>query len=966
MQPLLALADEVPNYEAIALSPGVGWILFAAVVCLAMFFIAHRESWRKLWLRVDDPRPMAAMRIVFGLCALCNINGLWELFGYLFTDEGIFSTDIAQHYRARSQFAGFGDGTADTEPWGFFSFGAFFEWLEGPNYSLLLFDSSPKFFWSYLVVFEVVMLMFIVGFKTQWTKWIAWFLFMGIILRNTLFWEATENVYQVFFFYLCLSRCGEAWSVDNWLRCRKLRKQGRLSTAKGPGKGAGALVEDGGAEPKSRLLEPIYRPIPGWPRLLVLLNVAVLYCATGTLKNGPRWNQGNAFYYAFNLDHFYRLPPQQLSSYFATTFFRLNTWIVHWWEALFPLLVLGLVLRWHRREKIPRLTGWNLWLARLGLGGFVLFFYALILYSYPVHYRSPEGGLVLLGWLVPEERAIPVVQWIVGITLPIAATLVVLGYRWLRDRQDVPREQRGRLKGLDLDWVCRWLFGRRVWLVLGLIFHGHLILTMNIGWFSPGLLSCYLAFLNGAELGFLTTKIGQGLHKAIKVPVPDHVRAGQSVPPADLTLSRWSAAGRRYVARRDGYAQPLAIVLTAVGLAIVAVLRRVQTDEDMWVALGKLAGKAGQDLPAGLLAQPVEIQPNWFVAMIAVMALVAMARRTRGFEFNPYFGPVIVLTGWLGSVLAERDLVAMSWVVGAVGVVSFLACRKPAPAPAPIPAVDPETGRVNRPWAYGPLGRTVLVIFTIYHMSAVASTQFPDKDSWSTFRGDVRRNFNDYLWTTHTTQGWGMFAPNPPTHNVFLRVTVTDQHGDIYDLNTDIYACFMPEATQEVCDAVYPIPWIWYTRQRKINRRIAGSEGGHGSWYQKWHARWVCRQWQLEHGELPKSVDLYKITYPIPAPEKVMGNPYDPKAQYNKFGHPTHLHTTNCETSVSAQLSNEVRKRHGLPETDEKLPTWNKRRCAKWEAKLIEDARARGEEVDVLDPRFDVCPGEPKEVRKAN
>ena len=972
MQPLLALADEVPNYEAIALSPGVGWILFAAVLCLALFFTAHRESWRRLWLRVDDPRPMAAMRIVFGICALCNINGLWELFDYLFTDEGIFSTDIAQHYRARSQFEGFGDGTEDTEPWGFFSFGAFLQWAKGPNYSLLLFDSSPKFFWTYLVVFEVVMAAFIVGFKTQYTKWMAWFLFMGIILRNTLFWEATENVYQVFFFYLCLSRCGEAWSVDNWLRCRKLRKQGRLSTPEGPGAGAGAMVEGDpkgegeGAKPGKlgKLLEPIYRPIPAWPRLLVILNVAVLYCATGTLKNGPRWNQGHAMYYAFNLDHFYRLPPQQLSSYFATTLFRLNTWVVHWWEALFPLVVLGLILRWHRREGIPRLTGAPLWLARIGLGGFVFWFYALILYSYPVHYKAPEGGLRLLGWSIPPEQAIQTVQWIVGVTLPIAATLVVLGYRWLRDRQDVPRDQRKRLRALDLDWVCRWLFGRRLWLMLGLIFHGHLILTMNIGWFSPGLLACYFAFINGAELGFMTTKIGQGLHAAVKLPMPAHVRAGQAVPPADLGLPAWTQ-GRRGRVRRDGYAQPLALILTGLGLAVVGVIRRVQTDEDMWAPLGKLADTAGVDLPPGLVEQSLAISPNWFAAMIGVMALVTMARRMRGFAFNPYFGPVIVLTGWLGSVLAERDLLGMIWVLGAVGVLSFFASHKPEAEPPTIPAVDPKTGARARPWAYGPLGRSVVVILTVYHMGAVASTQFPAKDSWSTFRGDVSSTFNDWLQMTHTTQGWGMFAPNPPTQNVFLRVKVIDKNGDVYDLNTDVYACFMPDATQEVCDAVYPIPWIWYSRTRKMNRRIAGSEGGNGEWYQKWHARWVCRQWELEHGELPKSVELEKLTYPIPPPHQVIGNPYDPKTQYNKLGHPMTVHTTDCRSSVSGQLSNEVRRRHGLPETDDKRPIWNKHRCAKWEAKLIEEARARGEQVDVLDPRFDVCPGEPREVRQA-
>jgi hypothetical protein len=211
-----------------------------------------------------------------------------------------------------------------------------------------------------------------------------------------------------------------------------------------------------------------------------------------------------------------------------------------------------------------------------------------------------------------------------------------------------------------------------------------------------------------------------------------------------------------------------------------------------------------------------------------------------------------------------------------------------------------------------------------------------------------------------------MFAPNPPRANAHLRVTVTDKHGEIYDLNTDVYACFMPDATQDVCDAVYPIPWVWYTRQRKMNRRIAGSEGGAGEWYQKWHAGWVCRQWELEHGELPRRVELYKITYPIPSPEEVFLNPYDAKTQYNAKGTHKLLHTTECAGAIFGQLPNEIRARHGLPEIDEKkLRKWNKHRCSAWETKLIEDAREEEGEVDVLDPRFDVCPDMPAEVRKA-
>jgi hypothetical protein len=63
----------------------------------------------------------------------------------------------------------------------------------------------------------------------------------------------------VFFFYLLLARSGHAYSIDNWLRCRKLRKQGLLSERDGPGGGAGRPAEPG---QHPRGLEAVYRLIP--------------------------------------------------------------------------------------------------------------------------------------------------------------------------------------------------------------------------------------------------------------------------------------------------------------------------------------------------------------------------------------------------------------------------------------------------------------------------------------------------------------------------------------------------------------------------------------------------------------------------------------------------------------------------------------------------------------------------------
>ena len=67
---------------------------------------------------------MGLFRILFGIMTFANITGLWELFTYLFTDEGIFFTDIARRVFANRQFAGFGDGFGDDVPYGFFDLAA--------------------------------------------------------------------------------------------------------------------------------------------------------------------------------------------------------------------------------------------------------------------------------------------------------------------------------------------------------------------------------------------------------------------------------------------------------------------------------------------------------------------------------------------------------------------------------------------------------------------------------------------------------------------------------------------------------------------------------------------------------------------------------------------------------------------------------------------------------------------------
>ena len=220
----------------------------------------------------------------------------------------------------------------------------------------------------------------------------------------------------------------------------------------------------------------------------------------------------------------------------------------------------------------------------------------------------------------------------------------------------------------------------------------------------------------------------------------------------------------------------------------------------------------------------------------------------------------------------------------------------------------------------------------VFHLFAVAVWLSPDKDSLGQWRNEARKSVSHYLNTTTTAQGWGMFAPNPPRSNSFMKVVVTDAHGEVWDLRTDVYA-----------EEQKPIPWIWNTRQRKMNRRIIGSEGG-PKHYKTWYARYQCRQWAREHGgEMPRSVELIKISYAIPTPEEAHEHGYYIAEQrLAAKGKQTRVHRANCAVEPMGQLPNWIRERDGLsllPETGkDAYKPWHKHKRKAWDKAQAEKA----------------------------
>jgi len=897
---LLAAKDKVPNEAAQALSPNVGWALLVGAIAMFVLLIVNSERVRRFWLTTDDPRTMAFFRIVFGFFVICNVNDFWEYFTFLFTDEGIFTADVARQVHASAQFKGFGDGFTEEEPWGFFDFWGFVEFLKGPKWSLLYFWDTPTFFWCHLWAFEIIGVMFMLGFWTRTTGVLTFLLMNSIFFRNHLFWEGTELVYRVFLAYLICAKSGHAWSIDNWLRCRKLARRGLLSTRDGPGGGAGVPPSD--EHPKG--LQAIYRLIPAWPRRLMIFQLGAVYATTGILKNGGVWAKGDAIYYALNMDHFYRFYPQRLSAIFGTNVMRLMTWFTHWGEAFFWVAVLGVLIHWAKADGVPPNSGVRRLVTRLCWFVLILVTGALIWITWPVHFVpavpvwSFVGGWValLLGvwwfWarlhtkpiVVPARRAAGIIatlivlagaglvatlaaaharsywKWGIGLAVWLVVSTSVLAF--LRKRKPGVWEALRRFGTTKIDhlWIARWVLGRRIWIPWHFAVMGGIFVLMNIGMFQTGMLATGIFFLHGRELAVFLRWCGRGLAR-IGVPMPESVKRGEPpLPHEDPALPHL---------HRDAVKMPQWAMFATIGMILAGILVKVLVEPEWnWLRIW---------YAAGLFAAGVAFQ-RW--------------RSMRGREL-----PV---------------------------------------------TTHPETGEPRMPWAYGPLGRFLIGTLLVWHITAITTWLLPDKDSLHAFRGEARKVFAIYLTRTQTDQGWGMFAPNPPRSNVFLKVLVHDADGEVYDMRTDVYA-----------EERKPIPWIWNDRMRKMNRRIIGGESGDTSWYRKWHARYYCRKWALDHdGVPPKKIELVKVWYKIPSPEQVRDNGfYVPEELLERTREEKVEYTEVCKNAVMGQLPDWVRERHGLsplPE-NEKYKPWIKHKKKAWErarAKLEEEEKKKEDEKE--------------------
>ena len=522
-----------PDPELSHMVPVLAAALAIAALAVIGLVVVHREALRRALLRAVDPRPLALFRVAFGLCLLLGALEVAPLNLYLFSDEGLLPSAAVPQVYGKAALLGYGDGVR--EPAGFVDARAVLHHVASGRWSLLFFWDSPAFVRGYFATFILACVALVIGWRTRTAAVVAWLLYVGMLRRGDAHWGG-EQVFCGFLLLLMLSRCGAALSVDNWLRCRRLRRRGLLSEPGGPGDGAGAPPGPG----RPQGLAAIYQRVPAWPQALIAAQLAICYAANGWAKAGPTWASGDALAYTLHLDSYARLDWHALALALGPWPFRAATWAVLWWERLFPLLLIGLWLRTAAQLQAPAPTR-----PAAARGCWLALAVALATFA-----AVPAGLVEKPGAPGQLERAL-------GLGLYAAIALVAA----VGPRARTVALGRRRVT-IDRAWLVEWPLGAWLWLGFGAAFHAMNFALLNVGMFALATMAAYL--LVGAGDG--AVRLLQRLARALArrgVPVPKHMSRETAIAAEDPTLPQL---------HRDAAALPGPALLAAGALVLLGAI----------------------------------------------------------------------------------------------------------------------------------------------------------------------------------------------------------------------------------------------------------------------------------------------------------------------------------------------------------------------------------------------------------
>lgn len=188
---------------------------------------------------------------------------------------------------------------------------------------MLIFNTDePTAVYGMFFLWMAVTFLFAIGFLTRLMNVALWFLTACFMVRNYLLLCGSDDTLQISLFLLLFAPCGRALSVDSWLRRRRGFDVG-----------------------------PVYTV--AWPLRLIQIQLCVIYFTTGLVKlKGTGWFEGTwwegtSIHYTLNYLVMSRYSYATVPVPFWLTKFM--TYVVVWWEVLFPLLVI------YRPTRMPAL-----------------------------------------------------------------------------------------------------------------------------------------------------------------------------------------------------------------------------------------------------------------------------------------------------------------------------------------------------------------------------------------------------------------------------------------------------------------------------------------------------------------------------------------------------------------------------------------------------------------------------------
>jgi uncharacterized membrane protein YphA (DoxX/SURF4 family) len=486
-------------------------LLWVALILLVAFFVLRPEIWRRLWFQRIDPRGPALARMALAITCVWTFVDLLVLQGeWLFTDQGLFLTEMARKNNG-GKLRTLWDPVHGFEHW----WDIFLVFTD--RWTVLHIRSDPPFVYTVFGLLFLFGTMMTIGLWTRLASFMTWLLALQLYNYNGIYYTGGDTVMRVMLFIGIFIDWGQAYSVDAWRRRRKAILRGATQL-------------------------PAYKRIAAWPVRLMMLQLAIIYCATGLLKSGPTWANGSALYYALNLDHFYRWPMFLVYAWAHELYItRVMTVVVHWWEVTFPLVLLGEALRGFDSDKragiwqgpVPRWTLYTLafvgsvlavWSAPSWAKTAPLFVLALIIFIDRRYLGEPDkSGRSVEAW------AIRVLSWmcLIGFVV-IGAYFANLGVHyyftpppkapaWVQDKETLRQLAAGVAIAVPFvlvslivilrsflprayQFVRDWVFGKRFWLTMGLFMHIGIDLTMNVGTFVQVMYAVYPVWLAGDDV----------------------------------------------------------------------------------------------------------------------------------------------------------------------------------------------------------------------------------------------------------------------------------------------------------------------------------------------------------------------------------------------------------------------------------------------------------------------------------